>query len=175
MRMSEGVEWAAHCVLLLCALPDDATLSAVRLAEYHGIPAPYLAKSLQALAGAGIASSIPGRHGGYRLSRPPSKITLLDVVLAVEGNDAFFRCTEIRKRGPSRVAARAYPAMCGIAAAMDRAETAWRAQLEQTTIAELATGVLHGAPPAALNKTAEWLHQTLSGKPRSGDGKRNHS
>lgn len=173
--MSEGVEWAAHCLLLLCALPDDATLPAGRLAEYHGIPAPYLAKSLQALAGAGIVSSVPGRHGGYRLSRSPSEITLLDVVLAVEGDEAFFRCTEIRKRGPSRVAARAYPSMCGIAAAMDRAETAWRAQLEQTTIAQLSGGVLRGAPPAALAKTADWLRQTLPGKLRSGDGKGEHS
>jgi Rrf2 family protein len=159
--MNEGVEWAAHCVLLLHSLPEDASLPASRLAEYHGVPAPYLAKSLQALAGAGIVTSTPGRHGGYRLGRPATEITLLDVVLAIEGDDAFFRCTEIRKRGPSRVASRAYPPVCGIAAAMYRAEAAWQAELERTSIADLTAGVLSQAPPRALQKSAAWLDRTL--------------
>jgi Rrf2 family protein len=161
MHMSEGVEWAAHCVLLLDCLPEGATLPASRLAEYHDVPGPYLAKSLQALAGAGIVTSIPGRRGGYRLSRPASEITLLDVVLAVEGDETLFRCTEIRRRGPSHVASRAYPPICGIAAAMYRAETAWRDALQQTTVADLAAGVLRDAPPRALDKTAAWLEKTL--------------
>jgi len=162
--MNEGVEWAAHCVLLLDSLPEDATLPASRLAEYHGVPAPYLAKSLQALAGAGIATSLPGRYGGYRLARPATDITLLDVVLAVEGDEPAFRCTEIRKRGPSRVPNRHYPPMCGIAAAMHRAETAWRNELSRTSIADLAAGVLHDAPPQALEKSASWLQETLAGR-----------
>lgn len=164
MRMNEGVEWAAHCVLLLDSLPDGAALPASGLAEYHGVPAPYLAKSLQALAGAGIVTSLPGRHGGYRLARPATEITLLDVVLAVEGEEPAFRCTEIRKRGPSRVPNRCYPPMCGIAAAMHRAETAWRDELAQTTIADLAAGVLRQAPPRALEKSASWLQKTLAGR-----------
>ena len=162
MRLNEGVEWAAHCVLLLTALPDGATLPAKRLAEYHGVPAPYLAKSLQALVGAGIVSSATGRHGGYRLARAASEITLLDVVLAVEGDGAVFQCTEIRRRGPARVAARAYPRLCVIAAAMGHAEAAWRAELEQTTIADLAAGVERDAPQQAMVKSAVWLRSVLA-------------
>ena len=164
--MNEGVEWAAHCVLLLDSLPEDTTLPASRLAEYHGVPAPYLAKSLQALAGAGIVTSLSGRHGGYRLARPATEITLLDVVLSVEGDEPAFRCNEIRKRGPSRVPNRCYPPMCAIAAAMHRAETAWRDELAQITIADLAAGVLRDAPPRALEKSASWLQETLAGRHR---------
>lgn len=164
--MNEGVEWAAHCVLLLHALPEGATLPASRLAEYHGVPAPYLAKSLQALSGAGLVTSLPGRNGGYRLARPGSEITLLDVVLAVEGEEPLFRCTEIRKRGPGRVASRSYPPLCGIAAAMDRAEAAWRAELADTTIADLMAGVMESAPTRALEKSAVWLGDVLSGRSR---------
>src|ERR1700759_4060831 len=98
MRMSEGVEWAAHCVVLLARLPEGAALPASRLAEYHGVPAPYLAKALQALARAGLVTSKAGRRGGYRLTRDPAQITLLDVVNAVEGDEPAFRCTEIRQR-----------------------------------------------------------------------------
>ena len=160
MRLNEGVEWAAHCLVLLAGLPADTALSAARLAEYHDVPAPYLAKSLQALAGAGIISSRVGRHGGYRLTRPPSEITLLDVVGAVDGEESLFRCTEIRRQGPSRVAARQYPPVCAIAGAMRRAETAWRTELRATTIADLADQVSHQAPPRAMQKTTEWLAGT---------------
>jgi Rrf2 family protein len=162
MRLNEGVEWAAHCLILLAGLPEEVALSAARLAEYHDIPAPYLAKSLQALAGAGLISSRVGRGGGYRLTRPPGEITLLDVVGAVDGEEALFRCTEIRRQGPSRVGARHYPPVCAIAAAMRRAETAWRTELRDTTIADLAEQVQRQAPPRAMQKTAAWLAGTQS-------------
>jgi Rrf2 family protein len=164
MRINEGVEWGAHCTVVLAMLPDGASLPAARLAEYHGIPAPYLAKSLQALMRAGIVESITGRHGGYRLRKPASEISLLDVFQAVEGNDTFFRCTEIRRQGPSRVAVRAYPPTCGIAAAMWRAEAAWRDELSAVTIGELAVEVMAQAPPAAIVKGSKWLATTLAAR-----------
>jgi Rrf2 family protein len=162
MHLNEGVEWAAHCATVLAALPDGLVLPAARLAEYHDIPAPYLAKSLQALKRAGIVEATTGRLGGYRLGRPAESITLLDIVQAVEGNAAFFRCTEIRRQGPSRVAARAYTPMCGIAAAMWRAEEAWRDELERTTLSELVALTLQHAPPAALEKSMTWITQVLT-------------
>jgi Rrf2 family protein len=162
MRLSEGVEWAAHCATVLAALPESLVLPAARLAEYHDIPAPYLAKSLQALKRAGIVESTTGRQGGYRLARPAVSITLLDIVQAVEGDDRFFRCTEIRRRGPSRVAARSYTPTCGIAAAMWRAEDAWMAELESTTLADLVAVTLRHAPPAALEKSVTWITQVLT-------------
>ena len=162
MRLNEGVEWAAHCLALLAALPEEMALSAARLAEYHDVPAPYLAKSLQALAGAGLISSRVGRNGGYRLTRPPEEITLLDVVRAVDGDEPLFRCTEIRRQGPSRVAARHYAPICAIAAAMRRAEAAWRTELRATTIADIAEQVQRDAPALAIQKTTAWLAGTPS-------------
>jgi Rrf2 family protein len=162
MYLNEGVEWAAHCAALLAALPEGATLPAVRLAEYHDVPGPYLAKSLQALTRAGIVESSTGRVGGYRLGRPASEISLLDIVQAIEGDETFFRCTEIRRRGPSRVAARAYAPTCGIAAAMWRAERAWQDELRAVTLADLADLTMRQAPPAALEKGVTWIAQVLS-------------
>ena len=162
MHMNEGVEWAAHCAVILAALPAGAALPAARLAEYHGIPAPYLAKSLQALTRAGIIESLTGRNGGYRLGCPATEITLLDIVHANEGNEAFFRCTEIRRRGPAKVAVREYPLTCGIAAAMWRAEEAWREVLRTTTVAEIAQLTMTQAPASALHKSAIWISQVLT-------------
>jgi Rrf2 family protein len=45
----------------------------------------YLLKALKALARAGVLHSAGGPGGGYRLARPAKRITLLEVVEAVEG------------------------------------------------------------------------------------------
>jgi Rrf2 family protein len=137
MKLSEGVEQAIHSVLLLAGLPIDGVLPASALAEYHGVSTSYLLKHLQALANAGLLMSVPGPKGGYRLARDPKQITLLDIVLAVEGPEPAFRCSEIRKRGPSPIAAHFHKAPCGINVAMLRAEKAYRAELEKVSIADL--------------------------------------
>src|SRR4051794_7572213 len=80
VKLSDGVEWGLHCCVVLAVLRPDAALPAARLAEYHGVPPAYLAKHLQALSRAGIVDSVPGPRGGYRLSRPPKDITVLEVV-----------------------------------------------------------------------------------------------
>jgi Rrf2 family protein len=161
MRIGEGVEWALHCSTMLAILPPDRALSGMRLAEFHGVPAPYLAKSMQALVRAGVAESVPGRRGGYRLARSIGEITLLDIVLAVEGDEQAFRCTEIRKRGPARVSNRSYTGVCSIAAAMWRAEEAWRAELRATTLADLLGHLAVTIPTEALGKAAAWLEEAL--------------
>jgi Rrf2 family protein len=161
MRMSDGVEWGVHCATILGALPDGVALSAARLAEYHDVPAPYLAKHLQALTRAGVFAAVPGPRGGYRLARPAAEITVLDVVEAVDGRQPAFRCTEIRRRGPSAVDPSEYRLPCGIHRAMVRADAAWRDELRRTTIADLLVGIVAEAPPEALAKGVEWLQKEM--------------
>ena len=74
MRVGEPVEWALHCTTVLALLPPDGAIPASKLAEFHGVPAAYLAKALQSLSRAGIVESVPGRHGGYRLGRLSQEI-----------------------------------------------------------------------------------------------------
>jgi Rrf2 family protein len=161
MRLSDGVEWGVHACVLLAVVPPDHALPAARLAEYHGVPAAYLAKHLQSLARAGILETIKGPRGGYRLARPAADITVLDVVEAIDGDEPAFRCTEIRRRGPAAMPARAYPRPCGIHLAFMRADEAWRAELSSTTVADLLVGVAHDAAPAAVEKGARWLQEVV--------------
>jgi Rrf2 family protein len=162
MQLGEGVEWALHCCTVLALIPPGRTLPAARLAEYHGVPPAYLAKHLQALAQAGIVESVAGRKGGYRLVRPAGEVTLLEVIDAVEGTGPAFRCTEIRRRGPARAAASEYRSLCGIHVAMQRAENAWRAELERQTIADLLQHLSVSASPVAVRKSAAWFQEVLS-------------
>jgi Rrf2 family protein len=136
MKLSEGVEHAIHSVALLAGLEPDRVLPAAALAEFHGISPSYLLKHLQALSGAGILATVPGPNGGYRLARSPDKVTLLDIVLAVEGAQPAFRCTEIRQRGPNPLGG-VSTKPCEINAAMLKAERAYRAELAKVRIADI--------------------------------------
>ena len=161
MKLSDGVEWATHCCTVLALLPRGTAMPAARLAEFHEVPAAYLAKHLQALARAGIVESTQGPRGGYRLSRRPDEITLLDVVTAVEGDEPAFRCTEIRQRGPARLPEEAYTIPCGIARAMWRAEDAWRGVLRDTSIGDLLIGLSRDVQPESAAKAAAWMQEVV--------------
>lgn len=160
MRLSDGVEWGVHACVVLASLPGDAALPAAKLAEYHGVPAAYLAKHLQALAAAGVLTTVKGARGGYRLARPAAEITVLDVVEAIDGAEPAFRCSEIRRRGPMAMPAREYTAVCGIHRVFIDADAAWRAELARTTVAELFVGVLEDVPRPALEKGARWISES---------------
>ena len=162
MRMSDGVEWGIHVCSLLSALPPDRALPAAKLAEYHGVPAAYLAKHLQALARAGVLETVKGPKGGYRLARPATEITLLDVVEAIDGDEPAFRCSEIRRRGPASVPAREYKGLCGINRAFLDADEAWRDVLRNRNVAEMLMHAIVDGPPAATEKGTRWVVDALS-------------
>lgn len=140
MRFGDGVEQAIHSVVMLSALSPAAALPAAALAEFHGVSPSYLLKHLQALVSAGVLVSLSGPAGGYRLARSPEKISMLEIVLAIEGREPAFRCTEIRQRGPEPLPV-APTIPCEINAAMLRAERAWRSELAAVSVATIVAQV----------------------------------
>ncbi|MET3789892.1 RrF2 family transcriptional regulator [Aquamicrobium terrae] len=150
MKLGEGVEAAIHCAALLAGLDDDATIPGSAMAAQFGLSPSYLLKHLKALTAAGLLESVPGPAGGYRLARPADSISLLDIVLAVEGPQPAFRCCEIRQRGPVRLPASAYARPCGINAAMLRAERAYRAALAAERLSDIVSEFLAEADPRSV-------------------------
>ena len=80
--ISQSAEYALRAVMWLAGHPE-ATLSTPEIARRTMVPAGYLSKMLQALARAGLVASTPGRAGGFVLTRPPNRISVLDVINAV--------------------------------------------------------------------------------------------
>lgn len=137
-RMSDGVEAALHCALALAGLTDGKVLSGKSLAELHGVSETYLLKHLRLLAAAGVVDALPGPRGGYRLSRAPAAITMLDIVEAIDGREPAFVCREIRRRGPGKATDPCvYRADCFIKSRLLAAEEVWRDALRAQTLADL--------------------------------------
>jgi Rrf2 family protein len=57
------------------------------IADERGIPERFLLKVLKPLVTNRILLSVKGPHGGYRLARQPSDITMLEIVEAVDGGE----------------------------------------------------------------------------------------
>ncbi|MEV0801500.1 Rrf2 family transcriptional regulator [Kribbella sp. NPDC050281] len=147
MKMNEGVEWAMHSCVNLSWLPGEA-VTAKRLAAFYNLPTAYLNKQLQALTRAGILTSVSGPKGGFQLARDPHKITLLDIVVAIDGPDDAFRCTQILKQGPGADPKADYTKVCVVSQAMRTAELTYRRTLADQTIADIAERVVSTSPDA---------------------------
>lgn len=86
VKVSTRGDYACRALLSLSLHDGEGTPTAVRdIAERTGLPQPYLEQILLALKGAGLVRSKRGVGGGYVLARPPSQISLAQVVSAVDG------------------------------------------------------------------------------------------
>jgi Rrf2 family protein len=80
--------------------PAAARARASRISQATGIPVEYLRKVLQRLTRARLVISERGRGGGFRLARPCDRVSLLEIIEAIEGpidevailTDALLQC-----------------------------------------------------------------------------------
>jgi len=157
MRINKGVEWAAHACAVLAPLWPERGLSLGALAEFHDVPEPYMAKQMQALSRAGLVEGGRGRSGFYKLAKAPAEITLLDILLAVDGDEPMFRCTEIRQQGPCGSDPADCRLPCNIAAGFARAENLYRASLAEIDLSTLSRSVASQLGAEKVAKAGEWI------------------
>ena len=93
LRVTKLTDYAT-VVLTVLATRRGEVLSAAELAEHSGLEQPTVSKLLKPLAQAGLVEGLRGVHGGYRLSRDASEISLIEVVEAMEGPLAMTECSQ---------------------------------------------------------------------------------
>ncbi|MEM8563829.1 MAG: Rrf2 family transcriptional regulator [Pseudomonadota bacterium] len=159
MKIGKGVEWAAHACAILALLPAGHALPGEALADFLGVPSPYMAKQLQALSRAGIVTAQRGVAGGYRLSREAETVSLWDITAAVEGTAPSFRCTEVRRNGPCGASPAECRGPCVIAASFQRAEAGYREALASVPLTDLVAGGARDATATRKRDIKAWLEQ----------------
>jgi Rrf2 family transcriptional regulator, iron-sulfur cluster assembly transcription factor len=85
MKVSTRGDYAARALLSLALHSSDRPTSVKEIAERTNLPQPYLEQILLAVKGAGLVRSKRGVGGGYVLAREPSRITLAEILTAVDG------------------------------------------------------------------------------------------
>lgn len=89
MKLSRHADYALRIVLDLALRPSSRIRD---IAYRRKAPPAFLAKIVRDLARAGLVRSLRGRKGGVALARPASRITVLQVIEAVDGPLAVNRC-----------------------------------------------------------------------------------
>lgn len=94
MQLNQATDYSFRIVLYLCRLAPGQIATAKTIAEHEEIPMRYLLKTIRSLVKAGILRSHRGTEGGYSLAKAPQDITMLDIIVAVEGPIRINRCLE---------------------------------------------------------------------------------
>ncbi|ACV62465.1 transcriptional regulator, BadM/Rrf2 family [Desulfofarcimen acetoxidans DSM 771] len=85
MQITRQTEYAIHAVIELAQIPFGDFVLIRQIANKLNIPEMFLKKTVQALNKSGIVVTQRGTNGGVRLSRPSDKLTVADVMAAIEG------------------------------------------------------------------------------------------
>ncbi|MHC4598627.1 MAG: RrF2 family transcriptional regulator [Planctomycetota bacterium] len=96
LRISEAANLALHTAVHL-AQNSDRRVSASEVAEAYGASKAHLFKVLQRLVKAGFVKATRGPKGGYRLTRKPETVSLLQIYEAVDGKIRPSHCLFTKK------------------------------------------------------------------------------
>ena len=126
MQLNSSTDYAIR--MLICLAKASGAVSSSQLARTIGVSPRYLLQIGARLRDAGFVSVSFGAAGGYRLSRLPGEISLLDVITAMEGRTDLSECRScIKEKQEFRLLKHVY----------EELEIGIARQLQAVTICEL--------------------------------------
>ena len=132
--MSLRGEYALRALIVLGLNHGDSVMRIHAISEQQNIPKRFLEQILNDLKSAGVVESKRGIAGGYRLSKPPDRISLALVIRHIEGPLAPVSC--VSEKFYSRCSC-PDESKCGIRSVMKEVREAIVKILEGVTVAEL--------------------------------------
>ncbi len=130
MHLTRGVEYGIEGILYLARRCDDEPALIREISRATAIPETFLSKIFQRLATRGLIRSRRGFRGGFRLARPAGRISLRDIVEAVQGPIEFHRCLDhLRARGRRH--------HCHVRRVFHKVQRKVASILEQTTLEDI--------------------------------------
>ena len=85
MKISRAVEYSLLVVGYIAKYGNNDYVTAASIAKKYGIPSGYVATVVTQLVRANILNVRMGPRGGYKLIIPANKISMLDIIEAVDG------------------------------------------------------------------------------------------
>lgn len=93
-KVSTKARYALRAMIELAIRDEETFVPLAELAEAQGISPKYLEQLAITLRNAGLVRSERGPKGGYALALRPQKITVLDIVSAIEGPVVLLSCLQ---------------------------------------------------------------------------------
>ncbi len=89
--LSKTAEYGVRAVLYI-GLNQSKRVTTKNMAKDLKVPFHFLAKVIQKLVKSGIIHSKRGKNGGFVLKKSPEKIKLIDIVIALDGDELLKNC-----------------------------------------------------------------------------------
>jgi len=156
LRLSKKADYALLAMRHLAANADRGSVSARELAETYDLPPELLAKVLQKLVRARFLSSIQGIRGGYGLAKPPSSISVADVIQSIDGPLTVTACSETNHNCDQY-------SKCNIRDPLWQVKDRILAALAETSVADLVPGlaipsVASAGVPVSITRKHDYGH-----------------
>ncbi len=94
MRISTKGRYGTRLMVDLALNHGSGPILLKDIAKRQEISEGYLEQIVPSLKTAGLINSIRGAHGGYMLADEPSRISMIDVVTALEGALSLVECVK---------------------------------------------------------------------------------
>lgn len=94
LRLSKKADYGLIALSYMATPGRRPVVSAREMAERHDLPLELLAKVLQRLVQRGLLTSVQGINGGYRLARPADRLSVAQVVEAIDGPLTLTACAD---------------------------------------------------------------------------------
>lgn len=92
MQFTKAEEYGLFGAVHLAKQPRGAVVSLTEISQSQNIPDKFLAKIFQSMTRAGILKSHRGVRGGFSLVKPPKKISIADILNAIQGDTDPVKC-----------------------------------------------------------------------------------
>lgn len=131
LELTRRADYGIRAMIAIARASSDEPLSAPRIAGSMAIPIRFLPQVMADLARSGLVDSTGGRRGGYRLGRPATTISLLEIIEALEGDSRRRQC--VLRSAPCGL-----DGYCDVHPVFASAQDALLARFSSTSLAELA-------------------------------------
>ena len=133
MQLTKKSSYGLIAALELAGEAADAPLSAPAIAARYALSHSFVEKILHQLKRAGLVSSTQGRKGGYRLARSPDRITVREVLEALEESLDLVGC--IGPGPPCELTT-----ICPTKRAWERIDSRFKEMLDSLSLGDLTEG-----------------------------------
>jgi Rrf2 family protein len=94
LRINRETDYAIRVILALAEYPREEIVPSAVIRQRMQLPEALSLQIISHLAKLHLINSYPGRNGGIKLAHPPSEISLLEVIQAMEGPLVLSDCLE---------------------------------------------------------------------------------
>jgi Rrf2 family nitric oxide-sensitive transcriptional repressor len=139
MRLTSFTDYGLRMLMRMASTPGRA-YSTADLAQEFGLPRNHLSKIMQRLSRDGIVETRRGSGGGAMLTKAPQDIRLGDLVRLLEADQPLVACFGTDPNGCS------IDGHCRLKSRLRLAEMAFLAQLDMSTLADVALAATPAHP-----------------------------